>query len=75
MGLTLIAIGQLADAVLEAALAAARRFTTHPLNLGEGSDKNRLADSHFFEAAIKHAADIARMTADAHEGLQSDIAN
>ena len=66
MGFALVSVRQLADAMLEATLAPAGWFAADPLDLGQGSDQNRLAEGHLFEPAGQHAANVARMAADTH---------
>lgn len=68
MGFAFLSVGQLADAVLEAASATASWFATHLLDLGEGGQEDRLGEGDLLEPAGEHAADIAGVTADTHKG-------
>lgn len=68
MGFALISVRQLADAVLEATLAPAGWFAAYPLDLGQSSDQDWLAEGHLLKPAGQHAAYVAGMAADTHEG-------
>jgi len=59
--------------VLEATLTPTGRLAADAFDLGQGSDQDGLADSDLFEPTGEHAANVARMAADAHGSLQSDI--
>ncbi len=75
MGLALISVRQLANAVFEPALTTAVRLAANPFDLGQGCDQNWIGQGDLPEPADKHAANVAGMAADTHRSLQSDIAN
>jgi len=63
-----MAVGQLTDAMLKAALATTRGLTTDAFDLGERGNEKRLSQCDLFEPAGEHAADVAGMALDTHEG-------
>src|SRR5229473_8503826 len=75
MGLALISVRQLANAVFEPALTTAVRLAANPFDLGQRCDQNGIGQGDLPEPADKHAANVAGMAADTHRSLQSDIAN
>jgi hypothetical protein len=75
MGLALISVRQLANAVFEPALTTAVRLAANPFDLGQGCDQNWIGQDDLPEPADKHAANVAGMAADTHRSLQSDISN